>query len=437
MLEHIAHVDDERWAEFGPGAVGVGWDLAIGLGLGLHLATGAAVDPGEVAAWSASDEGRRFMTLSSEGWFAATVAAGEDAAVAARRPPTAPPRPTRAPIPPPAAERWSAAERPIWAMAWAASRLPAWSASAGLGTREDGVEVAGVERVAGADGVDHRRRRRRSPTPSGCRRSTTPRRRRAWPPAGRPGPAPGPAPPSTASSSSLANRTSHAVDPAEEPSSVRWPAGAPRSTHRPTTGSPPGRGGPRAVSAAGVGPGAEEGVARQVEPRRVGRRGRRRRRRARGRRWRRGRGASSARRAASTSTTQVPVGRSGSTVPANRTPAAASSARADCPSASSPTAATSATSRPRDASQHAVLAADPPPIVRIALGVSLPCASGPSGHHDDVDHQVADDDDAARSSGVGDGDAGGEVGVAPDDGDVGAAGCRRRSPGGTTRAGRA
>src|SRR5437588_687924 len=29
QLEHIAHVDDERWVEFGPGAVGVGWDLAI------------------------------------------------------------------------------------------------------------------------------------------------------------------------------------------------------------------------------------------------------------------------------------------------------------------------------------------------------------------------------------------------------------------------
>src|SRR3954467_12124353 len=25
-LEHIAHVDDTKWAEFGPGAVGVGWD---------------------------------------------------------------------------------------------------------------------------------------------------------------------------------------------------------------------------------------------------------------------------------------------------------------------------------------------------------------------------------------------------------------------------
>ena len=26
-LTHIAHVDDERWAQFGPGAVGIGWDL--------------------------------------------------------------------------------------------------------------------------------------------------------------------------------------------------------------------------------------------------------------------------------------------------------------------------------------------------------------------------------------------------------------------------
>ena len=38
-LEHIAHVDDEIWAQFGPGAVGIGWDLAL-IGLTLHLASG-------------------------------------------------------------------------------------------------------------------------------------------------------------------------------------------------------------------------------------------------------------------------------------------------------------------------------------------------------------------------------------------------------------
>lgn len=43
-LEHIAHVDDERWTQFGPGAVGVGWDLTLS-GLARHLASGASVDP--------------------------------------------------------------------------------------------------------------------------------------------------------------------------------------------------------------------------------------------------------------------------------------------------------------------------------------------------------------------------------------------------------
>lgn len=81
-LTHIAHVDDERWAEFGPGAVGIGWDLAL-IGLTLHLRSGAAVDPAEVAAWSASDDGRLFMQRSGEGWRDAHVASGLDPAEAA------------------------------------------------------------------------------------------------------------------------------------------------------------------------------------------------------------------------------------------------------------------------------------------------------------------------------------------------------------------
>jgi len=58
-LEHIAHVDDERWARFGPGAVGVGWDLGL-LGLAGHLGSPAGfLDPDESVAWMGSDEGRR------------------------------------------------------------------------------------------------------------------------------------------------------------------------------------------------------------------------------------------------------------------------------------------------------------------------------------------------------------------------------------------
>jgi uncharacterized protein YndB with AHSA1/START domain len=81
-LEHISHVDDEMWAQFGPGAVGVGWDHGL-LGLTLHLAGGRdQPDRGAVEAWQASDEGRQFVRLASERWAEASIAAGTDPAAA-------------------------------------------------------------------------------------------------------------------------------------------------------------------------------------------------------------------------------------------------------------------------------------------------------------------------------------------------------------------
>jgi uncharacterized protein YndB with AHSA1/START domain len=80
-LEHIAHVDDERWAEFGPGAVGIGWDGAV-MGLALHLASGEQVDAAAFETWSATDEGRQFFTSASDAWCAASTAAGTDPAAA-------------------------------------------------------------------------------------------------------------------------------------------------------------------------------------------------------------------------------------------------------------------------------------------------------------------------------------------------------------------
>jgi hypothetical protein len=67
----------DHWDEFGPGAVGIGWDMAV-IGLTLHLSSGAPVDPAEAAAWATSEEGRRFMTESSERWYEAAVEAGDD-----------------------------------------------------------------------------------------------------------------------------------------------------------------------------------------------------------------------------------------------------------------------------------------------------------------------------------------------------------------------
>ena len=80
-LEHIAHVPDELWDQFGPGAVGVGWDQPL-LGLGQYVSTGRSLDPRTFMAWVSSDEGRSFVRGSSDAWCEASMAAGTDAASA-------------------------------------------------------------------------------------------------------------------------------------------------------------------------------------------------------------------------------------------------------------------------------------------------------------------------------------------------------------------
>jgi uncharacterized protein YndB with AHSA1/START domain len=80
-LSHIAPADDERWAQFGPGAVGVGWDSAL-LGLLAYLATGEASDPALMAEFWASADGRGLLTVFSDAWGEASAAFGTDPAEA-------------------------------------------------------------------------------------------------------------------------------------------------------------------------------------------------------------------------------------------------------------------------------------------------------------------------------------------------------------------
>lgn len=81
-LEHIAHVDDAKYKEFGPGAVGVGWDMGF-VGLYLHLTPGRpAVDPKQAMAWFGSPQGKEFVKLSSDDWGRANIASGADEAAA-------------------------------------------------------------------------------------------------------------------------------------------------------------------------------------------------------------------------------------------------------------------------------------------------------------------------------------------------------------------
>jgi uncharacterized protein YndB with AHSA1/START domain len=78
VLRHAVG-DNDHWAAYGPGAVGVGWDLAL-LGLALYLRTGASVD--DPHAFGTSPEGRELMRRSAAGWGAAHAAAGAPAEVA-------------------------------------------------------------------------------------------------------------------------------------------------------------------------------------------------------------------------------------------------------------------------------------------------------------------------------------------------------------------
>ena len=79
-LDHTAVVPDEMWSEYGPGAVGVGWEGGV-LGLSLHLRGERLEDP---IAWQVSAEGRDFFRRSSEAWGDAHRAAGADPETAAR-----------------------------------------------------------------------------------------------------------------------------------------------------------------------------------------------------------------------------------------------------------------------------------------------------------------------------------------------------------------
>lgn len=76
-LKHIAPIDP-HWDNYGPGAVGVGWDLSF-MGLARHLAEPeAAVAAEAVEGWFASAEAKDMIRNCSDGWGAAAINAGEN-----------------------------------------------------------------------------------------------------------------------------------------------------------------------------------------------------------------------------------------------------------------------------------------------------------------------------------------------------------------------
>lgn len=68
----------EHWDTYGPGAAGVGWELAL-LGLALHIDRPNDPKPDEPA-FVTSPDGKAFITGSSESWGQASIASGTDPA---------------------------------------------------------------------------------------------------------------------------------------------------------------------------------------------------------------------------------------------------------------------------------------------------------------------------------------------------------------------
>jgi len=80
-LQHAAHVPEEFWDRFGPGAVGVGWESGL-MGLAEHLSGAPAVTPAEAMEWLGSEEGRSFLRGASDGWGDASIRHGTPEAAA-------------------------------------------------------------------------------------------------------------------------------------------------------------------------------------------------------------------------------------------------------------------------------------------------------------------------------------------------------------------
>lgn len=77
QLRHIAH-PEEHWDKYGPGAVGIGWELGL-MGMDRHLADLSAERPPEAdQTWFGSPPAKQFIRASAAAWAQADIAGGAD-----------------------------------------------------------------------------------------------------------------------------------------------------------------------------------------------------------------------------------------------------------------------------------------------------------------------------------------------------------------------
>jgi uncharacterized protein YndB with AHSA1/START domain len=80
-VTHESPADPTFWAQYGPGATGLGWDLGL-IALDWHTGDGAELGPDREAAFAASPEGAAFLEAAGTDWADAAVADGDDHDVA-------------------------------------------------------------------------------------------------------------------------------------------------------------------------------------------------------------------------------------------------------------------------------------------------------------------------------------------------------------------
>ncbi|MEV3937879.1 SRPBCC family protein [Glycomyces sp. NPDC049804] len=76
-LVHEAPVDPDLWTQYGPGAVGIGWDGLLH-SFGHYVETTGSLDPDEWEQWMTGPEGAAYARVLGDAWGAAAIADGDD-----------------------------------------------------------------------------------------------------------------------------------------------------------------------------------------------------------------------------------------------------------------------------------------------------------------------------------------------------------------------
>ena len=83
-LAHTVDTDSDHWRQFGPAAVGIGWDLAWVRGLQPFL-RGNVPDSQAEQMWPLTSEGTAFVRACADSWAEAEIAGGGDPQTARER----------------------------------------------------------------------------------------------------------------------------------------------------------------------------------------------------------------------------------------------------------------------------------------------------------------------------------------------------------------